>query len=453
MDDASATLYRQFANKRPGLRLVSVEPAALPITILNTTVLAQEKKPLPLLDEFVIRAISGGLRAVSDIGGLLGLEESLIAASIVDLATAGNLRYNPTLRTATLTAIGEQVAQDLSAVTPVELSIKPAFDRMLWRVADYARDDIINKSLAVDEGRIMLPARHLKHIAGDEVTARSLNLLLQGDLENARQLEILRVIRTKASVHRYLRCWLLVFANESRGSAAELAVVVNDASSSLHDIALEEAGGAERLGISVHAGDSRTELDPALEVARIQTIEPASIPDLLSVLTAAPIEESLLVRSLDMYEHRIVLREAFETATQRILIVSPWVKGAVVTTEFLAAAENALRRGVQLDIVHGYGDDDRGSDAHALRKLSNLQSRFKKNFNLIRHPNTHAKVLIFDDVWISTSFNWLSFKGAADRTYRMEEGTLVKSNEHADREYAQYRERLADINPPAPVRL
>jgi hypothetical protein len=35
-------------------------------------------------------------------------------------------------------------------------------------------------------------------------------------------------------------------------------------------------------------------------------------------------------------------------------------------------------------------------------------------------------VLIFDDKWISTSFNWVSFKGDPDRTCRMDEGTLVR---------------------------
>ncbi|HEY6790814.1 MAG TPA: hypothetical protein VI365_26250 [Trebonia sp.] len=40
---------------------------------------------------------------------------------------------------------------------------------------------------------------------------------------------------------------------------------------------------------------------------------------------------------------------------------------------------------------------------------------------------------------INTSFNWLSFRGDSDRTYRMEEGTLVAIPGRVDKEYAHYR--------------
>ncbi|CAM5270171.1 hypothetical protein SGLAM104S_02582 [Streptomyces glaucescens] len=43
--------------------------------------------------------------------------------------------------------------------------------------------------------------------------------------------------------------------------------------------------------------------------------------------------------------------------------------------------------------------------------------------------STLAKVLVYDDVWVTTSFNWLSFKGDLDRTYRMEEGSLVRNRQ------------------------
>lgn len=41
---------------------------------------------------------------------------------------------------------------------------------------------------------------------------------------------------------------------------------------------------------------------------------------------------------------------------------------------------------------------------------------------------THAKLLIWDDSQITTSFNWLSFRGDQDRTYRQELGILVKNH-------------------------
>ncbi|MGE2834682.1 hypothetical protein [Mycobacterium sp. SMC-4] len=54
----------------------------------------------------------------------------------------------------------------------------------------------------------------------------------------------------------------------------------------------------------------------------------------------------------------------------------------------------------------------------------------------MRLKNTHAKILIYDGIWINTSFNWLSFRG--DRTFRMEEGTLVQIPSEVDKAFAQY---------------
>ncbi|KRF28947.1 hypothetical protein ASG91_04770 [Phycicoccus sp. Soil802] len=142
---------------------------------------------------------------------------------------------------------------------------------------------------------------------------------------------------------------------------------------------------------------------------------------------------------MGVFEHPALLDRALETAERRLLLIAPWIRRAVVTTDFLSKLERRLKAGVQVTIAHGYGDDDRGSDDDAIRRLGNLASRFE-NFSFVRLPNTHAKVLIFDDVWVSTSFNWLSFRGDPDRTYRMEEGTLVAIPKRVDEEYRRFED-------------
>jgi hypothetical protein len=88
-----------------------------------------------------------------------------------------------------------------------------------------------------------------------------------------------------------------------------------------------------------------------------------------------------------------------------------------VTTGFLAKLERRLKANVTVTIAHGYGNDESGSHANALKRLSNLANRYKRQFSFVRMKNTHAQILIFDDRWISTSFNWLSFRGDPERTY------------------------------------
>lgn len=76
--------------------------------------------------------------------------------------------------------------------------------------------------------------------------------------------------------------------------------------------------------------------------------------------------------------------------------------------------------------------------------MENLARRYSEHFTFTRIRNTHAKVLIFDDTWISTSFNLLSFRGDPSRTYRMEEGTLVRDLAIADAQYERLIQRIRD---------
>lgn len=440
MDSASESLYRQYANKRPGLRLVSVEPAALPVTSVSTTVLAQEKKPLPLLEEFVVRSIAKGFSSTSEIASILGLDERLISSTFADLAAAGALQYQQSTRMGRLTPTGIELSRDLAAVTPVERTFKVHLDRTTWRVADYPRADLVKKSLAIEEGRILLPAKSTKQIAAGDISPRELNRILASGDRRSSSMQVLRVLRARAAEYWYLRCWILVYARGQGDVLPELAVVIDGASSADHDIAIEQAGGSGIFNLQIDSG--KPEPLPPLPDDLVAALTAEGTETSLEQTTADD-TEGVVVRSLDMYEHRLVLQEALSASRKRLLLVSPWVRSAVVNTQFLASLEGAARRGVEVDIVHGYGPDDGGSDERALRQLKNLQDRFPQRIRIHRHPNTHAKVLIFDDVWIATSFNWLSFRGDADRTYRMEEGVLVRSQEHAEREYAQYIGRLA----------
>lgn len=97
-----------------------------------------------------------------------------------------------------------------------------------------------------------------------------------------------------------------------------------------------------------------------------------------------------------------------------------------------------------MDIAYGYEENDTKTDPASVRKLTNLADRYRDKLSFTRLKSTHAKVLVYDDVWVTTSFNWLSFKGDPERTYRMEEGSLVRNRQIADTQYARYLELIAD---------
>jgi hypothetical protein len=430
-------LARRFGDARPGQQLVAVEEAAIPITTLRVDVLAQERQPLPITEEFLLRFVHRGTSDRNEIARYLGLDAPPVVDAVAAQIQAGNLRQtlNGELR---LTALGEVEARELATVQPVDRSLPIAFDRLTWRIAAYDDSDLLEKRDAQEAGLRLLPADRKARIGLADVPAPELNRLIASDT-----LQVLRVRKTNIKKHRYLPVQLLVYADLVTREL-DLAVCIDDELANDHGVALARADAVTKLGLKYEGAEERPILDDDLEEHRADAVfaEPSTGEgDALGALE--PSTMSSLVRGVSVFEHPDLLAEALDTASSRLLIVSPWVRRAVITTDFLARLERRLRAGVTVTIAHGYGDDDRGSDEDALRKLANLAKRFEK-FTFARVSNTHAKILIFDGTWISTSFNWLSFRGDQDRTYRMEEGTLVTIPNRVDAEYERYVALIAE---------
>jgi phosphatidylserine/phosphatidylglycerophosphate/cardiolipin synthase-like enzyme len=73
-----------------------------------------------------------------------------------------------------------------------------------------------------------------------------------------------------------------------------------------------------------------------------------------------------------------------------------------------------------------------------------LEQRYA-NFRFKRLGNTHAKVLIKDSEFVAvTSFNWLSFRGDPDKTFRDEQGTLIQQAEHVENKFGDLVKRFDD---------
>ncbi|MFH5207307.1 hypothetical protein ACHIPZ_03590 [Antrihabitans sp. NCIMB 15449] len=421
--------------------LLGVEDAAVPVTVVATDVLAQERKPLPIIEEFVLRFVDAGVGEVDRISEMLGLAgDQVLEASAIQVSES-NIRRNRASGGLALTPQGREVVSDLAATQPVLKQLPVVFDRLIWRLVDYPRSTLLLKKDAQDRGLTLLPSAQNARIGLQDVTAEGFNALIKARDGRAKQIEILRVRKVSPNTHRYAPVQLLVYGDPSRGDL-ELAVCLEGELMPEHGMALERIKAVDRLGLSVGLAEPRPVLDAALESVRVSA-EDMEIAPLASVPGAAvrasdvaPAEAS--VRSVSVFEHPDLLTKALKGARRRLLIISPWVKAAVVTTDFVSKLEQRLRAGVVVTIAHGYGDNDSGSDEYALKRLHNLATRFSNNFDLVRLKNTHAKILIFDDQWVNTSFNWLSFRGDSDRTYRMEEGTLVKIPESVNEAYENY---------------
>jgi phosphatidylserine/phosphatidylglycerophosphate/cardiolipin synthase-like enzyme len=338
--------------------------------------------------------------------------------------------------------------RDLAAIQPVLKQLPVVFDRLVWRLVDHPRSSLLTKKEAQERGLVLLPAAQKARIGLADVTSEGFNALLSARDGYQRQVEILRVRKVSPNTHRYMPVELLVYGDPSRGEI-ELAVCLESELQVDHGLALDGINAVARLGLSVGQPEPRPVLEQKLEEQRVNQVEveflATSNPDEHPSQPGALKEVAdLPVRSVSVFEHADLLAGALDGSKRRLLIISPWVRSAVVTTDFIAKLERRLKAGVEVTVAHGYGDDDSGSDEYALKRLANLAGRYRERFILTRVKNTHAKILISDDQWVTSSFNWLSFRGDPERTYRMEEGTLVQIPAEVDKAYERYRGLISE---------
>lgn len=437
-------IRRRFGDHRPGLQLIRVVDAALPVTILRVDVLAQERKPLPLLEEFILRFVHAGVREIDEIAALLGLQRSQVVTTVADQISSNNLTKAWSGQLG-LTTLGLEAARNAEAVQPILTQLNVPFDRLVWNAQDYTRSSLLKKRDALEAGLALLPAKKSSRVNLDDLAVQRFNELVESRDDRTRKVEVLRVRKIASqNLHLYMPAQLLIYGDPDSGEV-ELGLCVEGDLQPDHGLELAATDAVVKLGIAVARPEPRPTLAPELEEQRVtgdqvEILRAAGELRIRDGNESAEIPhriENIAVRSVDVHEHPQLLTKALNGTKERLLIIAPWVKGGVVNTDFVAALERRLRAGVEVHIGHGYGPDDSGSDDFALRRLNNLAARYDK-LRIVRLQNTHAKILIFDDQWITTSFNWLSFKGDPNRTYRMEEGTLVQIKSEVDKAFARY---------------
>jgi hypothetical protein len=403
-------LAARFHNARPGLELVTIIDAALPVALIAAEVLAQDEKNLPLLEEFVLRLVDRKVTSGGGISGVLGLPSRMVDQTIAELFRSDDLRWGSSgseddygARGLRLTDKGRVTAQKATSVAPVRVAQSLVYDQMLWKVAPYNRHTIMPRGQAEKDDMIMLPAARSGPIDDTDITAADITALLRENGTTDREVLQVKSI-SQAKARRVLPVKLLVYADEDR-TDIQLGVVVDGELSQTHELALIGHGGAKALGITIEPPPERPILEPELEKARIplqevtqQRAEQAArqlgpqTPTPTPPAEPQPQAEAIhAIRAIGVFEHPEILEEALTHARRRLLIISPWIKNAIITTPFLSKLENRLALGVKVDIAYGYADNDTKTDPAAVRKLDNLATRHKEKLTFTRLKSTHAK--------------------------------------------------------------
>jgi hypothetical protein len=498
---------RRYDN-RTGFDLVSCREVGLPVYKITVQVLTQLRKPIPPIEEYVLKAINVGLSSEEDIGGFLGLEPPIIRDAMINLRMSEDIDLiapdDSRMQVWKLTKKGEGTLRHAKIIVPEERTFDINFDgllryprwyghlesRFLLKAKDLRDKDIIEIEPSPKKPPELSDLKLKPHV---DAIIRKIEGASKAKVKQERDLLALKAIERR---QRFFQPALILIYKAKDSDDVQVAFAIDAVLSNEHEAAFARAKGVKKLrllealresapqklaaevlghefvaqaplqqveALKEEVSAAQAQIEAQIEITRNtlertedkeeklileqqlqeaqQQIEKLQVK-LDSLLAAVP------MRWLEMYEHRPLLEQALQDSQERLMIISPWIRASSVDKRFIQQFENLLKRGVQVFIGYGLGENDDNlyqSDIQAEKNIQKLASQYKDNFRLKRLGDTHAKILISDVKFaVTTSFNWLSFKGDRDRTFRDERGTLVSDPQKIDELFDSYRSRFKD---------
>ena len=423
--DARRILEYKYKDVFPNLQLAAVTEIAIPVSKIDVEVLGEVVKQIPPITEYLLRFVELGLDTSEQLSEALGLPAGLCDELVSDEHRSGNLKMVAgSSGKLSLTSSGRETLRTCLTSSPKVTTRQYLFDTTeVWRVSNsslsyfMSKKDLNNQSIEAPR----LPKARTTIVNSDDLEVIDLNRRSRGVVKQER-FEIQQIRKVVKRRHGFILAQLLVYFDGSDKS--DFLINLDGERLADHEGWLRKSGGLEALGIKLEA---LTPEDRNSVFAQISQLVPIEI-----------VEDDPDGGIVAPYDHPDYLKDALEVSKSRLLIFSPWVNAAIVNEDFRYKLEQLLKRGVSVTIGWGFGTDRESekskNHSSALRRLQKLTNHYK-NFNFVKLDESHAKVLIYDDTYIATSFNWLSFKGDKNLTYRTEIGEKRTNKKAVDDRY------------------
>ena len=474
---------------RSGFRLADVVDVAMPVYSVNVTALTLAHKRVSPIDEFVLRSIAMGMSKQSDLIDYLGLPEEVIRPSLAALAQGDQIALTAKEGTNAwaVIALGRKALETAMQVVAEERTIPIVFDALLRRTVSLKTEALLEFKNLKAEGRFEIQMNPPKRPTSGEISATEIEKLFARSGSNEgqrRDILCIRGLELKSIKKRFIPAVALMFISLDEADI-QLGFVVNNQLSEEHANAFAGTSSFQEI-INLfrrNAGEQKSEMQDVLQDVQLTRFPPIDVEDSAAVtelllheveqatsnlrdalpddrqelmLTLKAAEDRLIeveqrvkdvgFRYLSVVDHPPLLADAVKTAQNRLLIISPWISAGVVNGEFLKNLESTLRRGVKVYIGYGISGEQHTKPIdqnYGLKQLVALSKKYPE-FHLKRFGNTHAKVLFKDSEFsATTSFNWLSFKGDPDRTFRDEQGVLIHTAQSIDSKFEELLLRFA----------
>ncbi len=480
----------ETANKyriRPGYRLADYAEVGLPIYSVNIRALTIARKKISPTDEFVLKCLDRGLSSSPEIASFLGLPDTVTKGILISLAQSESIALiaeagsrDQSLR---LTQKGRFTLEKAEIEVPEERIFSLHYDALLKRPIWYGRLETLKFEELKGRQFIEIQAFPPKRPRVSDLDVAQLARVTRslGNPDEYRR-ELVAVKSIEKLQKLFLPALALVYVSLDNNEV-QVGFAVDGNLSGEHENAFAGMEGPRKQGIvasirhksneSDFLRDLKGQLaDPAsenLETKALETeaklretkdqlvaTEDSSKQEELVKQLKALLEEheqlkEKLAQSVVIYlyslDHRPLLEDALTTSTDRLLILSPWIRGEIVDAAFLQKLETLLTNGVNVYIGYGINDTpttkSNANDQAAKDNLLKLSHRFP-HFRLARLGNTHAKVLIKDSEYaVVGSFNWLSFRGDPNRKFRDEQSIKIQRPDLVENKFAELVGRFA----------
>jgi len=486
---------QELARSAPsGSELISYREVALPLFRVDVDLLVLDQKPLPPIQEHVLRAVEVGLYNTEEIADFLGIDSSVVRSTVAELLSSDDLILtggsgDDHVHRLKLTTKGRHTAREASQVQAVETTLQVWVDGLTRQVLSISKDrQWFPAGQASTRGLVEIPASPRKAPGEAEVALEMIKERIREESATRRSSFEAIALTGLGKIRRFAR-EALALAYEVPGEDLSISLVIDGKLSEAHsdvfararkrsarDVKAEDWRDAKKISAEVPgellAKVASSELTERIEAERAdlreeegRLIEAAEgrggeqLEEMRSDLArsaarAAELEaqlENISIRQVQAWEHRGYLERALDQAAERILIVSPWIRYEVVDDQFIKRLRETLERGVEIWIGYGISKEVKhrskakgAADREAERKLKLLAEDFPGRCRVNRFGDTHAKVLVCDSRFsILTSFNWLSFRGDEQLEFRDERGYYVAIPAHVDALFDSYEPRFS----------
>ncbi len=433
----------QRLDRREDAKVVAYREIGLPVFRVNSLLTLQEAGSLGAIEEFVLRCLSQAVDSTNDIERFLGLPAKLVASQLGQLSFEGAIsQVESSPPRYALTKKGRTRLEEAASARLTKEQMPIYVDGITRGVIAADPQELWTNAQLEQLGISVVPPTPRRPPRASEVDLAGVNRMfaLIGGVERPTK----RAVRLDAIVGRisvvFRRAIALAFKSDD-GKRMSIGFAIDGRSADEHEIAFARSADAQRSVLfrtMFDADRRRREIQHVVRELRSDLPEIAAhLPrggnarPILSIRRPSPAISATPIgnlRVLSVYEHAPLLARAFDTATKRILILSPLIRANVVDQEFVKGLAKCLGRGVEITIGYGTDRHDAGeqqADRTARETLVALGKTFS-NLQFVRKGSIHAKVLLVDSsFFVVTTFNWLSFKGDPNQPMREEEGILV----------------------------